>query len=90
MHPSTCPKCKIAWEEDETIYQHFRRKGKSKEDAATTASYYGCTKDSPKHFGKNVTGVEYKGKYDGVSEWYCNMCHTYFDRWTMREIIKEK
>lgn len=86
MHPSTCPKCGIDWEEQDTIYQYFRKQGKSKEDAAETASHYGCTKDNPKHFGKNVTGIEFRGRYDGVSQWYCQVCKATFDRFTMEEV----
>lgn len=69
-----CPSCKAPWEAEENIYDHFRNKGESKEEATKTASMYGCTKENPKHFGINVVGVEYPEKYDGVWEWKCTAC----------------
>jgi hypothetical protein len=44
---------------------------------------YGCTPKSPKHFGKNVIGIEIRGKYDGISYWECQVCKAMFNRWTM-------
>lgn len=86
MRNEKCPKCEVRWQEEETIYEHFLNKGYTKEKAAETAEMYGCTKENPKHFGKNVTGVEIQGGYDGVSYWQCSKCETYFDRWTMEEV----
>jgi hypothetical protein len=86
LRPETCPKCKIPWQEEQNIYDHFKSIGKSKEEATETASHYGCTKDNPKHFGKNVVGIEFRGGYDGISQWKCLSCNTKFNRWTMKEI----
>ncbi len=88
MHPKNCPKCNIAWEEEHNIYDHFISKGKTKEEATKTASQYGCTKENPRYFGVNVTGIEILGQYDGVSQWECGGCKTTFNRWSMKEIIK--
>jgi len=80
-----CPKCKTAWLEDESIYDYFRKTGQTKEEATETAKSYGCTKENPKSFGKDVVGIEVRGKYDGVSYWECQKCKTVFDRFTMKE-----
>lgn len=85
MHPKNCPNCETPWEEEENIYDYFRRQGKSKEEAARTAEMYGCTKNSPRHFGKDMVGIE-TDKYDGVSYWQCQKCSTIFDRWTMAQV----
>lgn len=29
-----------------------------------------------------MIGIEYQGRYDGVSEWHCKLCNTRWDRWT--------
>lgn len=73
-HPKECPNCKIPWEAKENIYDYFRNAGETKERATEIAANYGCTKENPKHFGTNVIGVEYPGKYDGVWEWSCTNC----------------
>ena len=78
-----CPSCNIEWEEKETIKEHFERKGYSARKASQTAAMYGCTAESPKHFGKNVIGIEIQGKYDGISYWKCQVCKVIFDRFTM-------
>lgn len=85
MHPNKCPHCECDWKEPENIYEYFLRQGDSKEEASESASMYGCTKDNPKHFSKDVVGIEVRGKYDGVSYWECQKCYTVFDRWTMKE-----
>ena len=60
------------------------------EKAEEAAENYGWSEDNPKRFGKNVTGIEIRGEYDGVSYWKCECCETYFDRWTMEIVDKEK
>ena len=87
--PKTCPNCNTPWEEKETIYDHFRGKGYSKEAAAESAESYGCTKGNPKHFGKDVMGIE-TDNYDGVSYWACQKCEATFDRWTMAVLHSPK
>ena len=88
--PKECPKCKEPWQEKETIYEFFLKKHGEEEKARKSAELYGCTLDKPKHFGKNVVGVEVIGEYDGVSQWKCLCCETHFDRWNMKEIpVKE-
>lgn len=79
-----CPECGIPWEMDVNIYDYFRNRGYSKEDAAKTAEMYGCTKEEPKSFSINVVGIETE-QYDGVSYWKCDKCGTAFDRWTMKK-----
>ena len=87
MHPKECPKCGTAWEEKETIYEFFlRRENGNEEEARKIAGYYGCTPENPKHFGKDIIGIEIQGEYDGVSRWKCLKCETEFDRWTLKEI----
>ena len=81
-----CPKCNEQWEEEETIYEYFIKKGYSKERASESAEMYGCTNDKPLHFWKNVVGIE-STKYDGITRWKCQKCNTVFDRFTMKEII---
>jgi len=81
-----CPSCNTDWEEDETITEYFESQGYSHRKAVQTAALYGCTPKSPKHFGKNVVGIEIQGKYDGVSYWKCTECETVFDRWTMEVV----
>lgn len=85
MHNKECPKCSIEWEEKETIYEFFLNKYQDDKKARETASAYGCTADKPKHFSKNVVGIEIQGMYDGISYWKCQNCKTTFDRWTMKE-----
>ena len=86
MHNKECPKCKILWEEKETIYEFFLNKYKDEDRARETANNYGCTPEKPKHFGKNVVGIEIQGMYDGISFWECQSCGTTFDRFTMKEV----
>ena len=78
-----CPSCNTDWEEEETITQYFESQGYSHRKAVQTAAMYGCTPKSPKHFGKDVTGIEIQGQYDGVSYWQCQVCKVMFDRFTM-------
>ena len=78
-----CPSCNTDWEEEETITQYFESQGYSHRKAVQTAAMYGCTPKSPKHFGKDVTGIEIRGKYDGISYWECQVCKVIFDRFTM-------
>lgn len=88
LEAKECPSCKTPWEEDITIYQHFLNQGYSKEEAQETAEFYGCTKEKPRNFGKDVAGIEIQGKYDGVSYWECQKCKDVFDRWTMKKVEK--
>lgn len=90
MHAKECPKCKIEWEEKETIYEFFLNKYFDEEKAREAASCYGCTRETPKHFGKNVIGIEIQGMYDGVSFWECQGCKSTFDRWTMKEVHSKR
>ena len=83
MHGKNCPGCNTDWEEEETITQYFESQGYSHRKAVQTAAMYGCTPKSPKHFGKNVIGIEIRGKYDGISYWECQVCKVMFNRWTM-------
>lgn len=85
MHPKECPKCKTEWEQKETIYEFFLNKYKDESKARETSEHYGCTPDRPKHFSKDVVGIEIQGMYDGISYWKCQKCNTTFDRWTMKE-----
>lgn len=85
MHNKECPKCEIPWEEQETIYEFFLNKYSDETKARETAGHYGCTVETPKHFSKNVVGIEIQGMYDGVSYWKCQSCETVFNRWTMQE-----
>lgn len=55
-----------------------------------TAGHYGCTVETPKHFSKNVVGIEIQGMYDGISFWECQKCGTTFNRWTMLEVPSPK
>ena len=82
--PKNCPSCNTEWEEKETIKEHFENQGYSTRKAVQTAAMYGCTPENPKHFGKNVVGIEIRGGYDGVSYWKCQVCETMFDRFTMK------
>lgn len=78
-----CPHCDTAWREEESIYEYFlRTNGGNEEEARKSASNYGCTEDNPKHFGKNIIGVEVRGYYDGVAYWRCDCCKSCFDRFT--------
>lgn len=77
-----CPNCGIAWEREETIYETFLNQGYSREEAWDMADSYGCTPDSPKHFGVNVIGIEVQGGYDGISHWYCEGCEARVDRFS--------
>ena len=90
MHNKECPKCKILWEEKETIYEFFLNKYKDEDRARETANNYGCTPEKPKHFGKNVVGIEIQGMYDGISFWECQSCGTTFDRRTMKEVQSKR
>lgn len=89
MVPCNCPGCNTPWEEEQTIYEYFLEKYKDKDKAKEVALMYGCTEDLPKHFSKNVTGIEIQGGYDGVSYWKCGVCNKVFDRWTLNE-VKDK
>lgn len=86
LHPDECPKCKTSWLEDKTIFEYFLSKGNSVEEAVRIAENYGCTTDSPKHFSKDVIGVQIQGEYDGVSIWKCKKCNFEFNRFTLEEI----
>lgn len=85
MHNKECPKCGAEWEEKESIYEFFLKKYGDESKARETALNYGCRPDRPKHFSKNVVGIEIQGMYDGISYWKCACCETTFDRWTMKE-----
>ena len=65
-----------------SIYDVFRSKGYTKERATEAAAMYGCTPERPKHFGVNVTGVSYRGLYDGVYHWRCDSCGVLHERFT--------
>ena len=86
MHAKNCPKCGIAWEEERSIYEYFLEKYNDETQARKTAEMYGCTPEAPRHFGKNVVGIEVQGMYDGISFWECQSCKGTFDRWTMKEV----
>lgn len=86
MHPDKCPKCKVPWRKEETIYEYFLREYNNEEEARKSAEMYGCTPEHPMHFGVNVVGIEDSEIYDGISYWKCQKCNTYFSRWTMKEI----
>lgn len=90
MQGKNCPKCGIEWEEKETIYEFFLNKYQDEEKARKAARCYGCIPENPKHFGKNVIGIEIQGMYDGISFWECQSCGTTFDRWTMKEVPSPK
>lgn len=81
-----CPHCDIDWEEEKNIYEFFLKQYQDKEKASNAAKSYGCTKENPISFGKNVIGIEIEGQYDGVSQWECQSCKTIFDRFTMKKI----
>lgn len=80
-----CPSCGIEWEQKETIYEYFFSVYKDETKARKAAQLHGCTPDNPKHFGKNVIGIE-NGEYDGVSLWECQECKSQFSRWTMEKL----
>lgn len=92
MHPKKCPNCNTPWEEDQNIYDFFKTKYQEERPDESTESIkslatdkalmYGCTKESAKHFSKNVVGIEYRDYYDGVSEWHCEVCKCYVNRFT--------
>ena len=86
INEKQCPKCHITWEHEETIYQYFIREGYSEEKARESAANYGCTPETPQHFGKNVIGIENPDEYDGIGYWLCTECETLFDRFTGEEI----
>lgn len=90
MKEKNCPHCGTAWEEEQTIYEYFLGRYKDAAKAAEAARSYGCTPETPKHFGKDVVGIEVRGKYDGVSYWECQKCKTVFDRWTMKPTTIEE
>lgn len=87
--PAQCPSCNIAWQGEETITQYFVREGYTTRKAKQIAAMYGCTSETPRHFGKNVIGIEIQGQYDGVSYWKCEGCKTVFDRWTLKPVDKK-
>lgn len=89
MKEKNCPHCGTDWEEKETIYERFIAMGYTPEKAKESAAMYGHTDETPRHFGKDVVGIEVMGKYDGVSYWQCQKCDTVFDRWTMKETVIE-
>lgn len=80
-----CPTCKIAWEEEESIYEYFFLKYGDSAKARAIAEQYGDIPGHPKHFGKNVTGI-YDREKDGVTHWLCTNCQSIFDRFTMEKI----
>ena len=84
--PNHCPSCNIEWEEKQTITEHFVNEGYTLSKAVQTGAMYGCTPNTPQHFGVNVVGIEIQGQYDGVSYWKCTSCGTVFDRWTMKPV----
>jgi len=43
---------------------------------------------SPPYFWSHLTGIEVRGKYDGVSYWQCPFCKTTWDRFTGDEVKK--
>lgn len=96
MNLKHCPKCNCEWEEKENIYDYFLNKYTNefpelsdieiKNKAKYAAMAYGCKKDNPKHFGKNVVGIVIPGGYDGVSLWKCQVCNSVFDRFTNEEV----
>lgn len=88
MHAKSCPSCNTDWEEKETITEYFESQGYSHRKAVQTAAMYGCTPKSPKHFGKDVRGIEIQEQYDGVSYWECQVCKVMFDRFTM-EVVED-
>ena len=88
MTPDNCPECSTPWKSDQTIFQHFLSKGKTESEARDIATNYGCTPETPKHFSKDVIGIEIQGQYDGVSYWECQKCKTTFDRFTMKKVTK--
>ena len=90
MHDKECPKCGIEWEQKETIYEFFLNKYKDEEKARDAARSYGCLPEKPKHFGKNVIGIEIQGMYDGVLFWECQSCKSTFNRFTMKEVKSPK
>ncbi len=95
-HPDNCPSCSTPWNHEETIFDHFLdrytkegipdsilRRTKDitlKQAAAETAGYYGDTLETPRHFGKDVIGIEIQGEYDGVLYWQCQVCGDYTHR----------
>lgn len=81
LKEDSCPHCGTAWREEKSIYEHFLEKYGNEEEARKSASSYGCTEDNPKHFGKNVIGVQVLG-YDRVCYWRCTCCNSCFDRFT--------
>lgn len=89
MNPPKCPECGAPWKDSDSIYQHFLNKYGDKKLAAESASLYGCTKNTPKFFSKNVIGIEITDKYDGVSYWECQKCKSIFDRWTLKKVDTE-
>jgi hypothetical protein len=34
------------------------------------------------HCGQEMIGIEYPDLYDGISEWYCEVCDTRIGRWS--------
>lgn len=84
--PNQCPSCNIEWEEKETITEYFESQGYTPRKALQTGALYGCTPETPKHFGKNVVGIEVRGQYDGISYWKCTVCEVVHDRWTMKPV----
>lgn len=90
MHDKYCPKCGTEWQEKETIYEFFLNKYGNEEKAREIAKCYGCVPENPKHFGKNVVGIEIQGMYDGISFWECQKCKSTFDRWTMEEVSSKR
>jgi len=52
--PNHCPSCNIEWEEKQTITEHFVNEGYTLSKAVQTGAMYGCTPNTPQHFGVNV------------------------------------
>lgn len=79
-----CPKCGADWDAGD-IYETLRKqdhyKDKSDEEVKKVAGNYGWTEETPKRFS-HLTGVEIRGRYDGVSYWECPNCKTSWNRFT--------
>ena len=93
-----CPTCKTPWQSEETITECFHERYSKEgvpdymikdnptesvaDAAAKTASSYGCTPETPKHFGKDVILIELRGVYDGALYNLCQVCDTYYNRFS--------
>lgn len=80
-----CPNCNIQWQDDKNIYEFFlgkyatekqdKTRNQIKDMATEMAAMYGCTKESPKHFGVNVVFVASLNN----DYYHCNGCGSDFD-----------